>query len=322
MAVTKTRFADLNTLPLGIPMRFHLAQSCLDHACEYLLIDDFIAFCATSADSWRRYAEGRLGRLTLTEPAAVWLLCQPMRIAFVRLLLRHVRWTGRVGPSAGTPSYLLRAACGQGALSTAQWIAEQFTITADQVRFDNNLILQQTCEHGRHEVAQWLVAHYGLTVADIRASGCLDGACAEGCLPVVQWIVTQFELPANEVCAMVYPRRHEVCALHIACKHGRLAVVQWLVAHFRLADATGLAWREYVELAISGDHLELVRWLAVNFQIQLTQFQRMCRYYLNTRLVDQGGQIEKWLTAEHQRMCAESAADMAEIAAKLGQQQS
>ena len=51
----------------------------------------------------------------------------------------------------------------------AQWLTEQFGLTADDARADNNYALQGACGNGRLEVAQWLTERFGLTAADARA---------------------------------------------------------------------------------------------------------------------------------------------------------
>src|SRR6266702_1371360 len=62
-----------------------------------------------------------------------------------------------------------RAACGDGQLGRAMWLACAFALTAADARADENGALRDACEGGHIAVATWLAERFALTAADARA---------------------------------------------------------------------------------------------------------------------------------------------------------
>jgi hypothetical protein len=156
----------------------------------------------------------------------------------------------------------LRAACANGRVEVAQWLACRFSLGADDVRLDRCGALRDACCGGHLKAARWLAATFDLGTSDARAANdrALRRACRGGHLKVAQWLAGAFAFRASRKDTSALP------ALREACAHGHLAVARWLVTRFKLvardvAAGGNLALRG----ACAGGHLEVARWLARAF---------------------------------------------------------
>jgi hypothetical protein len=89
----------------------------------------------------------------------------------------------------------LRAACEHGHLRTAQWLIEQFNLTAFDIGECN--ALERACTSGHLRLAQWLVDGFGPSPAEadewFMRDSTFRNTCVNGHLDVAQWFVDVFD---------------------------------------------------------------------------------------------------------------------------------
>jgi hypothetical protein len=147
---------------------------------------------------------------------------------------------------------MILAACRDGFLDLAQWIADNFNLTGEDIHTSDGIYaLSTACEEGHLETAQWMVKRFNITRANVRfttARFALQDACTKGNLALAQWLATYFEMTRDDTRELhdsnstTYPNgvtiyrglRGVNFPLQKACKRGHLAVAQWLVEHFDL----------------------------------------------------------------------------------------
>jgi hypothetical protein len=130
-----------------------------------------------------------------------------------------------------------------------------------------------SCENGHLAVAQWLVSAFNLTANDARAgrNRALRYSCMNGHLAVAQWLVSTFNLTADDAQALGnYPFVY-------TCMHGHMAVVQWLAT---LLNFTADNAREVVRYALGcsceNGHLAVAQWLASTFSLTAADVRADC----------------------------------------------
>ncbi len=255
-----------------------IPQSCQDWACEWLDIRSFVAFCAMNTAAWRRYAEGRHGTyLTLTSQ----LSCATISVSGARLLLRRVRSRVPIDPWT-----VLCGACASGAIAAAQWVVDNCGIDIRMVRDNYDWLLRQTCYYGQFAVARWLVERYDIPLTAVRRPKCFVDACDKGHLPVVEWLAAEARCPYDHM------------ALRIACTNGHLDIVQFLVRQFKLTRERVCADNYApLRGACLNDRLDLVRWLVVRFNIPLHKLARDTAFKPATIHIVHGSAVAMWLYA-------------------------
>ena len=156
---------------------------------------------------------------------------------------------------------IMAAACLEGHLEVAQWLAAHFNLTAADARTHDNFALRHACAEGHLAIAQWLAAAFGLTAADARArdNWALRFACFGGHLAMAQWLVAAFGLTAADA------RAHDNEALYHACVAGHLATAQWLAEVFGLGAADVGGPKLYLAAACASGYLDVARWLTGRF---------------------------------------------------------
>ena len=115
-----------------------------------------------------------------------------------------------------------QAACRNGHLLLAQWMAEAYDLDKDEAMAGGCLGLGLACKHGHLHVAQWLTAKFDLGKAHAAAGGhaAKRGSCANGHLEVVQWLSEQFKFTVQDI------RIHDAEAFRNCCKNGHLATAK------------------------------------------------------------------------------------------------
>ena len=88
---------------------------------------------------------------------------------------------------------LIRA-CEKGHIKIAEWLTNEFQLTINDVRSNNNYILTLTCWWGRFETAQWLVKKFCFTVDDIRISNdiVLLWVCIGNHKKIAEWLLNDY----------------------------------------------------------------------------------------------------------------------------------
>lgn len=124
--------------------------------------------------------------------------------------------------------WAFKYACLTGNVQTAEWWCQRFkvSITPKFVRRGADLF-QQVCGHGHLGMAQWLHANF-LNDNDVFANGfgAARSACEYGQLHVLQWMDQQRWLTAKNM--------KKSGALLAACANGQAAIVNWLFNTKRL----------------------------------------------------------------------------------------
>ena len=161
---------------------------------------------------------------------------------------------------------LFGEACNRGRLVIAQRLADDFDLTAADVRRGGSCALIWACANGHLAVAQWLADRFALTTEDACAddNSALLWACGDGHLAVVQWLVDHFGLTASA-------RSESSSALCDACKNGHLETAQWLADHFLLttADVRGCG-NKTLWWVFKNCNLAVAQWLIDRFELTAT----------------------------------------------------
>jgi len=160
---------------------------------------------------------------------------------------------------------VLWRACREGDLKAAQWVSDEFQLTADDARAYDNRALRDACRHSHLAVAAWLVERFEMwTFEDgrVRENEMLVSACARGDRATFDWLVDTYQLSADDA------RARGNAALSGACAAGSVDVVEAMLWTFGLG-ATDLIQADAVAHARRGGHRRLARNLARTFELGL-----------------------------------------------------
>lgn len=153
------------------------------------------------------------------------------------------------------------AACAQGCVASAQWLAETYSIKQSEALTGNNYAFRAVCAGGHIEVAIWLVTHFAMPPHEIEWNHhrALRNACEKGHLNIVQWLSARLDQSTSATLIG--------WAFHCACAHGQLAIAKWFAGEFK-AKILMPARDNYVfsTTCING-HLLTAQWLAKTFSI-------------------------------------------------------
>lgn len=91
---------------------------------------------------------------------------------------------------------VLRTVCAHGRLKIAQWLANSFSLDAEDARTCNNAALRYACGGGHLATAKWLTHHFGLTVEDACTvdNAALFMASDNNYASMVEWLITHFSI--------------------------------------------------------------------------------------------------------------------------------
>ncbi|KAH3732643.1 hypothetical protein Pelo_16522 [Pelomyxa schiedti] len=156
----------------------------------------------------------------------------------------------------------LHAACTNGHLDMAKWIAKTFTPTRATVRSPANLLFHTTCMKGHLEVAKWLAQEFALDGTDLfsNSDSTFLKVCHTGKTRFVKWIATHFSLTEKDARMM----NNE--ALRSALGNGHVKTAQFLVDHFSLTESDAIADKNgALRYSVLNKQYHSVRWLIKKF---------------------------------------------------------
>jgi hypothetical protein len=224
---------------------------------------------------------------------------------------------------------VFRFACGWGFLACAQWIADTFSVTADEARGYGNYAFKMSCGGGHLEVARWLADRFSFTAEDARAAdnqtapynSCCNGrlatatgkgvidrfrpdaadvrpnaafrmSCTNGHLSVAQWLADRFSLTTDDA------RAEDNYALKESCREGELATARWLATRFSLTAADARAQDNYaLRMSCAGGKLAVAQWLVHEFALTADDARASGNFALLAACVAGRVDVAQWLTA-------------------------
>lgn len=169
----------------------------------------------------------------------------------------------------------LISACARS-LELAQWLVSHFELTADDVRAQNNRAFITACtNYGRWSTAQWLAETFNLTLEDASPDRNRYGAfrllCSRGYLQNASGMALHFGLTPEYV--------RDSRALINACENGHEHIVEWLVEDFGVtADDIRSENCRAVYKAIQAQNYRLADWLINRFDLGVEEITRNCQH--------------------------------------------
>lgn len=227
--------------------------------------DPLLALRATCRAAPARYAPVLRPRL--------WAATMPLQKRGVACLeaacqdgnLARAQWVAAAFAGVGVrESVALRTACACGHLAVAAWLADRFGLTVADARAADNWALRRACARGHLRVAAWLADRFGLTVADARAfnNWALRYSCRNDHLSVAARVTGRFGLESADARA---------CDDHVSYwtyKNGLTPIIIWFADRFNTnmdAKARNVLFRT----ACLTGRLALAAWLADRFSLSL-----------------------------------------------------
>lgn len=201
--------------------------------------------------------------------SAASLACIGGHFDTVQWLVTHLNMTG-AGPSGGEK--LAERACQSGHLAIAKWCVGVYGVTKlDKWRVLNADTFAQ-CPSS--ECLQWMANMAQIIPDDIRTPderSAFIVACSDGNLAAVQWMAKQFAVTMNELCIGGTLEG----GLEGACSEGRTKTSQWLITNYNIPAETGefSALTNACKCGPERENLELVQWLCARYAITAGDLQ-------------------------------------------------
>jgi len=190
---------------------------------------------------------------------------------------------------------LLRVACVQGNVQTAQLIAamvEQKTASALHQAMES---LPAACLGGHTEVAEWLITKFGMTAntSDYMNDNALVLACYTGTSAMARWLVDRLQLTD------VHPEC-QLLSLRAAMIFSDVELLSWLTDRFAIA-ALGEEWggNKILHDAYRVKHMSSLEWVVNSFDLTAEDARRGNNQALIMACVEQTPralEVAQWLT--------------------------
>lgn len=158
-----------------------------------------------------------------------------------------------------------RMACQNGDFELIEGLIDRFNFNAEDVRSDDNFAFRKACEDGNIELAEWLTDRFDLNINDAKSAGncALLNACRDGNLELVKWLFDKFELNEDDA------KTGDNTPFCVACKNGYLELAQWLAEKFNLTSQDASTMDNFAyRNALNNGHFEVTNWLEEKFGLK------------------------------------------------------
>lgn len=163
--------------------------------------------------------------------------------------------------------FILKWTASEGQIEIMRWLVETYSLNAEDIRFESNVILSFAASSGNLEIVQYLVETFNLTVEDVRSrdNDALRCAASRGHLEVVRYLVETFNLTPQDA------RSNHNQSLRCSSSHGHLEVVRYLVEKFNLTrEDVKTKWdlgQSTLHWVAYDGHLEVIKYLVEKFEL-------------------------------------------------------